>query len=460
MLLLSMSSKLSIYLMVPAILLWFIYKYLVTPLCLSPLSRIPPIHPTAPISSLWIRHHRRGGRVAFRLLSRAHKKHGPVIRLGPRELSVASLDGLRTIYLGGFEKDDWYLEEFMNYNTPNLVSMLASKPHSVQKRMLSHVYSKSYIQHSPDLARLSQVILARWARLLNNRGDLIIPVLGWNRALGSDFTSAYLFGCENGTDFLRDSEESKTFFESWTRRMKGLAEVDKAKKEVEAYLMKLVRRTERSIQTPREARIDSKPVVYEQFSKALDKSGLPSSEKKDLIIASEMADHFLAGTETSKVTLTYLQYELSRRPALQRALRDELLTLSPSYGFSIPTSQHQYQQPLPNPKALDDLPLLDAVLKEALRLYTPSPPLLKRIVPKGGTVIDGYAIPGATIVGTTGHAMHMNEAIFPDAQSFKPERWLADGPRKTEMLRWFWPFGSGGRMCIGSHFAIYSKLSP
>jgi cytochrome P450 len=347
----------------------------------------------------------------------------------------------------------------MNYQTPNLVSMLTSRPHSVQKRMLSHVYSKSYIQHSPDLAKLSQVILARWASLLSDREELIIPVLEWNRALGSDFTSAYLFGCKNGTDFLRDSEGSEKFFESWIMRMKGLAGVEKAKKEVEAYLMNLVRQTEGSIQTPRETKIDTKPVVYEQFSKALEKSGLPSSEKKDFIIASEMFDQFLAGTETSKVTLTYLQYELSGRPELQHALRDELLTLFPSFKFPISTSRDQCQQPLPDPKALDDLPMLDAILKETLRLYTPSPPLLTRIVPKNGTFIDGYEIPGATIVGTTGYAMHMNEDIFPDAKSFKPERWLVEGARKIEMMRWFWAFGSGGRMCIGSNFAIYSELS-
>jgi cytochrome P450 len=52
----------------------------------------------------------------------------------------------------------------------------------------------------------------------------------------------------------------------------------------------------------------------------------------------------------------------------------------------------------------------------------------------------------------------MNEDVFPDASSFKPERWLVDGPVKVEMNRWFWVFGSGGRMCVGSHFAIYSEF--
>jgi hypothetical protein len=168
-----------------------------------------------------------------------------------------------------------------------------------------------------------------------------------------------------------------------------------------------------------------------------------------------MLDQFGAGTETAKVTLTYLQWELSRRPGLQSALRNELLTLNPHSRFN-PSDDFQQR---PDPKTVDALPLLDAILKETLRLYPPSPILLNRVVPQTGTTIEGYDIPGGLVVGTSGFVMHMNEDVFPDASSFKPERWLADSAKKTEMNRWFWAFGSGGRMCVGSHFAIYSALS-
>jgi hypothetical protein len=38
----------------------------------------------------------------------AHLKHGPVVRLAPNELSLNDLNGLRTVYAGGFEKGEWY----------------------------------------------------------------------------------------------------------------------------------------------------------------------------------------------------------------------------------------------------------------------------------------------------------------------------------------------------------------
>lgn len=54
------------------------------------------------------------------------------------------------------------------------------------------------------------------------------------------------------------------------------------------------------------------------------------------------------------------------------------------------------------------------------------------------------------------YGLHRNEAVFPEAETFKPTRWLpshTSDEHLKEMHRWFWAFGSGGRMCIGSHLA-------
>ncbi|KAF5014341.1 hypothetical protein F66182_14706, partial [Fusarium sp. NRRL 66182] len=136
-----------------------------------------------------------------------HKKYGPVVRLGPHELSVNSIDGLRTIYTGGFEKTSWYRDIFVNFGTENLVSTLEHKPHSIQKRMLSNVYSKSYLQNSPDLQKVSSIIVAdRFLPLLSKLAQSreAINVLPLLQGLGQDFTSAYLFGSKYGTDFIHD----------------------------------------------------------------------------------------------------------------------------------------------------------------------------------------------------------------------------------------------------------------
>ena len=98
------------------LLLLGLYKYIVHPALLSPLSKIPNAHPSACISPLWILWKR------FRFqenaaVDAAHCKYGPIVRLGPEELSLNCYDeGIRSIYAGGFEKHAWYPNLFKNYN--------------------------------------------------------------------------------------------------------------------------------------------------------------------------------------------------------------------------------------------------------------------------------------------------------------------------------------------------------
>src|SRR2546423_1178374 len=96
-----MSSFLTIVLR--AFPFWLIYYYLISPIFLCPLSRIPNAHFTCPIVPIWIWWKRRTG-FETRSIFAAHQKHGHIVRLGPNEVSVASLDGLRQIYLAGFER--------------------------------------------------------------------------------------------------------------------------------------------------------------------------------------------------------------------------------------------------------------------------------------------------------------------------------------------------------------------
>lgn len=99
----------------PLILSYLAYKYLIYPVFLSPLSKIPNAHFTSSFSPLWMlfkRHNEQENRA----IHAAHVKHGNIVRLGPSEVSIACVDeGIRTVYSGGFEKWRWYPDQFANY---------------------------------------------------------------------------------------------------------------------------------------------------------------------------------------------------------------------------------------------------------------------------------------------------------------------------------------------------------
>ena len=97
---------------------------------------------------------------------------------------------------------------------------------------------------------------------------------------------------------------------------------------------------------------------------------------------------------------------------------------------------------------LQDLPYLNAVLQESLRIYPPSAFAQARIVPPEGAIICGKAIPGGTSVGVASLAASLSESNWTEPNAFKPERWIGDqweGDDRKAME----PFLLGPRNCVG-----------
>jgi cytochrome P450 len=97
---------------------------------------------------------------------------------------------------------------------------------------------------------------------------------------------------------------------------------------------------------------------------------------------------------------------------------------------------------------LEKLPYLTAVIKEGLRLSFGVPGRLPRMIDTQDMVLNGYKIPRGTIVGMSSWMMHRNPKIFPDPDTFRPERWL-DPANTAKLEKSFVAFGRGSRQCIG-----------
>ncbi|KAL2828438.1 cytochrome P450 [Aspergillus cavernicola] len=435
-------------------LLFPLLKYLIHPLFLSPLSKIPNAHFTSPLSGRWIQSIRQAGNEVLTIHA-LHRKHGPVVRLAPDELSVNSLHGLRVIYTGAFEKHPLYRDLFLNFHTDNLVGMVHNAPHARQKRMLSRVFSKSYLQASPDFRDLSVAILSQRLLPMLQRiatGGETVNVLPVFQAVGMDFTSSYLFGTQSGTRYLFNLPEWQHWLEEYDQ-FKHLSLDERAEGFIERWCLSLCQQVQTT--TFDSSQISTEPVVYNQLRQALEKS--PDSRHLDLAIASELLDHLIAGHETSGITFTYIMWELSQRPALQAELRRELLSLPTPIRYPFASDTDELPT-LPHPAEIDSLPLLDAIVRETLRLHAPASSPLPRITPEVlcGTSINGYdGIPSGTTVSSSAYTLHRIEEVYTQPTEWIPQRWINPGPgKKHDMRRLWWPFGSGGRMCLGSNFAL------
>lgn len=366
-----------------------------------------------------------------------------------------------------------------------MFSMKGSKQHSVQKRMISNVYSKSYLQSSDELHRIADnIVYTRYLPILDSSANskTSVEVHELNFAVTMDTINAYIFGLCNGSNFIQDAKTRKYLLHEYQCRrpyiyydqeLPGLTTfllkfgvriipkwANEATQTIEKFCLNMCNAARSSIKSGAELSPENTPTVYKHLYQAFSpKSSQAPHAGPDpsLLVASELLDQLAAGHETSGVTITYAIYALSQHPTLQSALRNELLTLSPPIIYPPPP---QNDPPtLPSPRSIDALPLLHAILMETLRVYSPIPGPQPRETPATPTSIAGSPpLPAGVRVAAQAYSLHRNEEVFPSAEEWRPERWTeATKEGKEEMGRWFWAFGSGGRMCVGSNFAMQGE---
>lgn len=143
---------------------------------------------------------------------------------------------------------------------------------------------------------------------------------------------------------------------------------------------------------------------------------------------------FIAGHETTASALTWTLFLLDQHPQVLRDLLDELD--GKLHGAS------------PTLEQLNDLPLLDRVINESLRLLPPGLWFLR--VNTAPTQLGPYEVPEGRRILWTPVVAHRNPDLYPEPARFRPARWENLDPGPYAYL----PFGGGPRRCLGATFAL------
>ena len=143
-----------------------------------------------------------------------------------------------------------------------------------------------------------------------------------------------------------------------------------------------------------------------------------------------------AGHDTSTSTLTFLVYELAHNPHVLARLVEELDEV---LGGEAPTLH----------VLMHDLPYLEMVLAETLRLYPPAWIGPRRAVKS--FEFAGHHVHAGSYVNYCSWASHRIPEVFPDPEAFIPERFTREA-RAALPRGAYVPFGGGSRICIGKRF--------
>lgn len=145
-----------------------------------------------------------------------------------------------------------------------------------------------------------------------------------------------------------------------------------------------------------------------------------------------------AGLDTTSTTLSWAVFMLGSRPDIRARLRAELDTATGGTG-DLKTLQ-----------GIHTLPLMEAVIWEALRLY-PAAPFLPALTLRDFE-FEGQIIPkGVTIFFLTSEGERRSAHYDP---SFNPDRWFAEGMLAKAIKQLPLPFGAGQRLCPGRNLSV------
>ncbi|MCJ1472767.1 hypothetical protein MMC13_001416 [Lambiella insularis] len=150
-----------------------------------------------------------------------------------------------------------------------------------------------------------------------------------------------------------------------------------------------------------------------------------------------------AAADTSGAALQAFVYYLLRDASMLALLRAELAAA--------------HLSPIPSWEETRALPVLQACIKESLRVHCPVSIGLPRIAPPGGITLHARTFPAGTVLSVNQWAMHHLGVFGPDVDAWNPRRWFVragEGPERLRAMEaCLIPFSAGYNQCPGQHLA-------
>jgi benzoate 4-monooxygenase len=162
-------------------------------------------------------------------------------------------------------------------------------------------------------------------------------------------------------------------------------------------------------------------------------------------LTAEALTQLIAGSDTTSNSSCALLYYVAGTPGVLPKLQAELDAAIPD---GVATKVPDYE-------TVRNLPYLEAVINETLRIHSTSGIGLPRQIPPDspGVKILDRVFPAGTVLSVPTYTIHHSREIWgPDADEFRPERWEPQNltPRQRNA---FIPFSYGPRSCVGRNVA-------
>ncbi|KAI1487754.1 BcABA1, cytochrome P450 monooxygenase [Biscogniauxia mediterranea] len=423
----------------------------------------------ASISYLWLARVAKGGK-QFWVYRDMYQKYGPLVRVGPNEISSDDPEIIRHMSAARstWARDPWYLAARFDPYHDNVFTMLDAGVHDRFKAKIAGAYGgRETPELEPGIDDQIVSLLALLRRKYishdgpgpasadgsSDKGYRPVEFAELSSYFSMDVITRAAFGEEFG--YLKTDSDIYGFLagvrETWPDLAVAL--------DLPALRKVLFSRSYLKIFGPRPTDKSglgklmgvAEEVVAKRFSR--------TDQQKDMLgsfiahgltrqeCATEALFMIIAGFENTSTAIRQTMLYLMATPAVYQRFKAEIARFVREGKASDPITYEEARQ----------IPYLQAIIYEGLRMRPPAPGLYPKAVPPEGDVLGGVFVPGGTAVGMNTAALVRSRELFgADADVFRPERFLAaDEGVRAEMERNVeLVFGYGRWMCAGKPVAF------
>jgi cytochrome P450 len=338
-----------------------------------------------------------------------HRRYGPVVLFSPNQVYIGDVEGFHQIHRMGtpFLKGAYHAPIQFGGDLA-LFSLADPKVHAGRRRLFARAFTLPSLRQN-------------WEREIRAKVDLCINQMKreaaqgasdtykWWRLLTSDVIAKMAFGESFGlleagkkNDYVLALEKAglNIVLKLMLPAIQPLLQFVplKAVRDVVKADNFIYDKGAVAVENLRNGRREQQTI----FNNMLDAADKTDSILRDESVRAEAAVFMVAGSDTTAVTMTYLFWSVLKRPDLQQRLEAEVAKLRPDF-----TDEDVAQ-----------LPLVNNIIDETLRLYGPGNGPSVRYVPPGGATFHGIYLPEDTLVFTNAHVLHRDESAFPDVERF------------------------------------------
>ncbi|KAJ5620039.1 hypothetical protein N7510_004023 [Penicillium lagena] len=395
----------------------------------------------------------------------ANQKHGPIARVAPRVLITSSPEvWMHVNNKPGYQRSEWYYTATrIEYRRDNVFSQTDNAKHERRRKQMAPGYSgreNIHLEGSVDerlqdflnliqskyVSSDRQVVPMDLAKKVQYFTLDVISSVGLGKAFGM------LQSDHDVDDYLSSSEEGLAIGNtalamgfSWITQAPFIGRFIAPSPKDNNGFGRMMAACFRLVDERAASSVDERSDMLASFMR----HGLKGDE-----LRTEALEQIIAGSDTTAGAIRGTLLHIMTNPRvyfrLQREVDDAVRRgHAPSAGEGLISAAQARQ-----------LPYLQAVIREALRVWPPVANIFSRDVPAGGdtVIVDGESVflPGGVCIGYSANAMHQSEKIYgKDAKAFRPERWLESDPAKLAVMVRTNDliFGHGKFQCLGKTVA-------